>query len=77
MKARTKNRQAARVYPPRECDIVLCDGVTMHVSSAAYPIDSMRLSADATKPGDLLFCGDIKCKNFQCPRGDLPCLATA
>ena len=30
---------------------------------AAYPIDSFRMSADATKPGDRLFYGDIRSKN--------------
>ena len=30
---------------------------------AAYPIDSFRMSADATKPGDRLFYEDIRSKN--------------
>ena len=31
---------------------------------AAYLIDSLRVSADATKPGDRLFYGDIRSKKY-------------
>ena len=59
---RRLNNEVDRVCTPRECDIVLCDGVTTYFSSAAYPIDSMRMSADATKPSDRLFHGHVQIK---------------
>merc|ERR1719284_921117 len=49
-----------QVCAPKECDIVLCNGVTMYFPSAAYLIDSMRMSADVTKPGGRVFYGDIQ-----------------
>jgi amino acid adenylation domain-containing protein len=51
-----------QVCTPKECDIVLCNGVTMYFPSAAYLIDSMRMSADVTKPGGRVFYGDIQSK---------------
>ena len=42
------NSEVDRAYTPGECDNVLCDGATMYFSSAAHPIDSMRMSAGAT-----------------------------
>jgi amino acid adenylation domain-containing protein len=58
-----------QVCAPRECDIVLCNGVTMYFPSAAYLIDSMRMSADVTKPGGRVFYGDIQSrKHILCFR---------
>ena len=43
------NNEVDRAYTPGECDIVLCDDATMYFSSAACPIDSMRMHAGATQ----------------------------
>ena len=37
------NNEVGRAYTPGECDIGLCDCANMYFSSAAYPIDSMRM----------------------------------
>eukprot|EP00928_Gymnodinium_smaydae_P007859 TRINITY_DN1280_c0_g1_i7.p1 TRINITY_DN1280_c0_g1~~TRINITY_DN1280_c0_g1_i7.p1 ORF type:complete len:1450 (-),score=287.98 TRINITY_DN1280_c0_g1_i7:539-4609(-) len=51
-----------QVCKPRECDVALCNGVTMYFPSAAYLLDSMRMAVDVTKPQGHVLFGDIQSK---------------
>mmetsp|Transcript_118028 Transcript_118028/g.378332 ORF Transcript_118028/g.378332 Transcript_118028/m.378332 type:complete len:1518 (+) Transcript_118028:176-4729(+) len=45
-----------------ECDIALCNGVTMYFPSAAYLLDSMRMAVSVTRPGGRVLFGDVQSK---------------
>merc|ERR1719188_2264808 len=51
-----------QICEPQECDIVLCNGVTMYFPSVQYLVDSMRMAISVTKPGGRVFFGDIQSK---------------
>lgn len=53
------------VCGPEECDVVLCNGVTMYFPDVPYLVDCMKMGVAHARPGGHVIYGDVQSKRHH------------